>query len=124
MVLNPTVANLLFGFSSSPAITSLNGSATIALVSMYSELNGLILSSIFALKSTGNFSRATFNMTLVAVSFNLSTVLQDSFILFQYLEISLGQSVGSSMSINFFTAALVILHGFPYLPLSSVQISS
>ena len=77
-MLKPRVATMLFGFSSSPAITSLKGSATISLVKMYFLLRGLIFSSIFDLKSTGNFSRPIFKIILEAVSSNLSDTLHTS----------------------------------------------
>ena len=124
MMLNPSVACTPLGFSSSPAMTSLNGSATISLDRMYFSLNGRIFSSIFALKSTGNFSKAIFSITLEADSSNLSTTLQACMISFHYLEISLGPSDGLFISVSFLTAALVILQGFPYMLLSSFHMSS
>ena len=118
------VATLLFGLSTSPAITSLNGSAIISLVRMYSSLRGLSLSSILALKSTGSLSSPIFNIRAVAVNFLLSTTLQVSINWFQYLVMSDGVSDGSGISINFFTAARVTLQDLPNLDLSSSQMSS
>ena len=80
MVLKPNVATILLGLSSSPAITSLNGSATISLVKIYSGHKGLTFSSIFALNSTGNFSRPIFNIMLEAVRLSLSAILHTSLI--------------------------------------------
>ena len=77
-MLNPRVANFLFGLSTSPVITSLNGFAIISLVRIYAALRGFSLSSILALKSTGTLSSPMFNIRAVAVNFLLSTILQDS----------------------------------------------
>ena len=123
-MLKPNVATAVLGLSSSPAMTSLNGSAIISLVKMYSLLSGFNLSSILDLKSTGSFSSPTFRIKAAAVSFLLSAIFQTSIRLFQYLVISVGVFAGSGISNSFFTVALVILQGFPNLDFNSAHMSS